>query len=352
MSDLGRTIGSFRCPRLWCRVDQPFDTVSKFIVETSPLGVARFLLRRIGVPARVLRAVPDRTELGRVAEPIDNLLRLDLDGTRRRRGWLLLEAMAAWQTGYARNLRNRWENARRKRRPAIPVVLVLKKGHGRTTMPRRGVLASRAMGFAVEAFRYFVVKLWEIPADDLLANGPLAALPFLPFAGGASTEKARAGFTRLRDSRDRKRNDLIVALAINSAHVFPGVDWLGTIPREVRMKNPVIEQLVAEQIRMKNPLIEQILAEQVRMNTPVIERIRAEFEAKGRTDTMREMAVRWMRARFGARTASPLVARLRTASEPKLTRATDLLATTKDDAALLGALKKLLPARRRESKRR
>ncbi|HZV02697.1 MAG TPA: hypothetical protein VFF73_38675 [Planctomycetota bacterium] len=280
--------------------------------------MANLLLEWIGLPSRVLRAALDRTELTRVAEPLDNLIRVEPEGEGPC--WLLLEVMAEWKTGYEKTVRDHWENARRARKPALPVVLVLRKGHGRTTMRAQESLESSALGVTVEIFRFYVVKLWEISADDLAEHGPAIALPFVPFAGNASETTVRASFERLSRKADASRNDLLMALAVNSSRVFPTLDGSVTIPPEIRMKSPFLDQIVAERTAA-------LLAE-------------ATLEAK------RDMVARWMRARCGPRKAAPLIASLRTASDAKLSRATQLLESVKDDDALLAALKKLLPARR------
>jgi hypothetical protein len=282
------------------------------------------LLDWIGLPARVLRAALDRTELTRVAEPLDNLIRVEPAGEGPC--WLLLEVMAEWKTGYEKTVRDHWENARRARKPALPVVLVLRKGHGRTTMRAQESLESSALGVTVEMFRYFVVKLWEISAEDLAAHGPAIALPFVPFAGNASETTVHVSFERLWRAKGHARNDLLVALAVNSLRVFPGPNWFATIPLEHRMK-------------LNSPHLDQFIAER---SAPLV----AEARSAAALEAKRDMVARWMRARCGPRKAALLIVSLGTASEPKLNRATAILESVKDDAALLAALKKLLPPRR------
>jgi len=276
--------------------------------------MAQLLLGWTGLPTKVRRAEPDRTEFARVAEPIDNLIRVTFGGKKHRRGWILFEALASWKTGYEKTVRHHWENSRRAGKTALPVVLVLKKGHGRTTMEPWEVVESKAFGAVVEAFRFVVIKLWEVPSSEAVARGPLIALPLLPLTRDASEDMVHAGFSRLWKSKDARRDALVMTLAINSSQVFPARDWLARIPLETQMKWPALEQIM--------------------------------------TRGKRELVAELLRDRFDARTAASLVARLELAVERKITRASKLIASTQDDDALLAALRKLLPPPRRKQNAR
>jgi len=119
------------------------------------------------------------------------------------------------------------------------------------------------------------------------------------------------------------RNDMLVALAVNSSQVFRGLDWIGILPLEIRMKSPGYQQILAEG--------------------------EAKGLAKGALDGQRNTLARLIRARLGPRGTATLVARIRSASESTLNRATDLIGSTKEEAVLLAGLKKLLPRAKRKA---
>ncbi|VTU00409.1 Uncharacterized protein OS=Nodularia spumigena CCY9414 GN=NSP_51940 PE=4 SV=1 [Gemmataceae bacterium] len=172
----------------------PFDAAFKQLVDACAADWVGFLAPLVGLPASV-PVEPLDTDLSTVQPTIDKVFRLNSPGS----GLLHIEPQSSWDGGFPDRL-HLYNSLLFDRHggPVYTIALLLRR---EASAPNLTGLVSRAYadGTVYQWFRYTVVRLWELQADQLLATGlgttPLALLtddaaPRLPEVVGRFAERA------------------------------------------------------------------------------------------------------------------------------------------------------------------
>jgi flagellar biosynthesis/type III secretory pathway protein FliH len=171
-----------------------------------------------------------------------------------------------------------------------------------------------------------VIKLWERSPDELRRLG---LLPLMPFARGVGPEEVRQAQEELGAVEpEDTQAELQAILALFAGNVFPAIDWLARIPREIVMKSTVFDRLEAMG-RAKG------LAEG-----------EAKGLAAGKAEGKAEAIVNVLEARFGS-VPERLQKRLRALQEPKVIAKLLKLAAT---CEALSVVSRALPAKAERSR--
>lgn len=143
---------------------KPFDATLKRLIDDYAPDWAAWLARWFGLPAGPL--VPVDSDLSTVQPAADKVFRLPGDA-----GLLHLEVQASWDG----ELPNRMllYNALLFHREAVPVrsVAILLRRDANATAVDGRVSRRWPDGQEYHWFRYEVIRLWDLPAADLLAGG-------------------------------------------------------------------------------------------------------------------------------------------------------------------------------------
>lgn len=276
------------------------DLAAKLLLHADPDAIARFLLG-----TEVLRVDVDDSELASRPIRTDKLLRVALRG-QREPVWLHVEVQATWRPDVPRRTFHYWSAAHRRMPHVVSVVVCLRP------VPRRGRVRSeyvvRVRGRVVLAFGFDVVELWKVPSSRLRAPG---LLPLLPFAFDADPMLVERGLRLLDRVRStRRRAELQAALVTFAGAVFPEERWAAMIPKELRMKFTIFEEL----------------------------------EELGRLQGQRDLLTQQLRMRLGTRRSAKYLRRLKHCDDLKvLSRVATQIVRLTDDEALLAELERRLP---------
>ena len=132
----------------------------------------------------------------------------------------------------------------------------------------------------------------------------------MPFTEGKSEARVEEAFRVLAALPGQRGVELQVVLAAFSSQVFPGVDWLAKIGKEILMESTVFK----------------------------------EIKAQGEVEGQRKVFARLLRVRLGKnKRTEALVARLPLCTDAVLEKVGDLLVGAKKKADLLAAIERLVP---------
>ena len=243
------------------------DSLLKRLVSTFVLDFAAWLLE---TAVRTVRPLPselpastvavDQVFLVTLADGREVLLHIEFQGRRSPTPmqWRMLDYMPRLALGYRREMAN--------------FVLYIGRGAGANDSGLYEVHGPD--GSPVLAWRYRVLRLWEMPADALLALtpvAPLALVGLMRMVNPEATLTAVVARMRQRADGERRRHLLTTLLAL--------------LPEEEMMT--MVERLLTE---------DDLLAE---LDLPYLRKIRDEGRAEGRQAGEAELLLRLLRLRFG-----------------------------------------------------
>jgi predicted transposase YdaD len=284
------------------------DGLLKRLVSTFILDFASWLLDS---PVRTAQAAPsDLPGSTIVADQVfriiledgrEMLFHLEFQGRRSHEpmSWRMLDYMA--RLSYHHRL------------PMESVVLYIGRGAGATDT---GVYQISGLdGTPVVAWRYRVMRLWQMSADDLLQSGKLAPLTLLGQTQMPTPMVTlTAAVTRMRQVADgEQRSHLLSAL-------------IALLPEEEMIN--MVQQLLEDE-----GLLEEL-------NLPYLQKLRTEALTKGLTEGMTrgraagrqegeaEMLLHLLRLRFGALPVVEVEARVTAADAETLLRWSERVLTT------------------------
>jgi hypothetical protein len=223
---------------LHVRMDE-LDLAAKALMRVAPAAFARLAL---GAGARIRTAAAVNVELPALGRRVDTLLRVQLEGERRR-VLAHVEVAASWRSNLPRRVYEYATLLRRAGDRVESVVVCLKPGRkqGRPV----GCYLERGRTNTTR-FTFPVVCLWRVRARDLRAMGR-AFLPFVPYASDATVALVERTMRALDSVAPiERRADLQAALAVFAGNVFVAIDWRTRIPREVLVQNTFIKAVKQE----------------------------------------------------------------------------------------------------------
>ncbi len=243
------------------------DSLLKRLVSTFIVDFATWLL---GTAVQAVRPLPselpsstvavDQAFLVTLLDGREVLLHLEFQGRRSQTpmSWRMLDYMPRLALAY--------------RREMASMVLYIGRGAGAND---HGLYQVYDLdGHPVLAWRYRVIRLWELPAETLLATAqvaPLALVGLMQMADPAMT--LTTVVARMRQVADAERR----------GHLFAAL--MALLPEEEMMT--MVERLLAE---------EDLLAD---LDLPYLRRIRTEGRTEGRREGEAEMLLRLLQVRFG-----------------------------------------------------
>ena len=243
------------------------DILLKRLVSTFVMDFATWLL---GSAVQAVRPLPsefpastvavDQVFLVTLMDGREVLLHIEFQGRRSQppMEWRMLDYMPRLALAY--------------RREMVSVVLYIGRGAGANDSGLHQILDLD--GHPVLAWRYRVLRLWEIPAETLLSTvqvAPLALVGLMPMADPATT--LTAVVARMRQVADtEQRGHLLTVL-------------LTLLPEEEMMT--MVERLLDD---------EDLLAE---LDLPYLRRMRTASHAEGRREGEAAMLLQLLQLRFG-----------------------------------------------------
>jgi hypothetical protein len=165
-------------------VAKTFDVTLKQLVDAFAADWVAWLGPRLGLPPGAT-VEPLDADLSTVSPQADKLFRL----TGAAAGLVHLELQASWEDDLAdRILLYNVLAEHRHGGPVYSLLLLLRREANSPSLT--GTLRrTTADGRVYLEFRYAVVRVWELSADELLA-GPLGTLPLAPLTDGAAPRLA------------------------------------------------------------------------------------------------------------------------------------------------------------------
>ena len=266
------------------------DSLLKRLVSTFILDFATWLLGTAVHAARPLQSelpvatvTVDQVFQVTLANGRALLLHIEFQGRRSHAPmqWRMLEYMPRLAYTYRLDLES--------------VVLYIGRGAGADDT---GLYQVNGLdGTPVLAWRYRVIRLWQMPAEALLVTQQVAPLALVGQMQMASPEAILAAVvTRMRRVADiERRGHLLTAL-------------VALLPEE-------------EMVRMVERLLED---DELLLELPYLRRIREEGRAEGRREGEVEILLRLLRLRFGTVPAD-VTTRVTTADQETLLRWSDLV---------------------------
>ncbi len=214
------------------------DVAAKILLRLEPEA-----LLGLGLPhLRVQSAVADEVELPVMSRRMDKFLRVEVEGESEP--YLVnIEAVANWASDVPKQAFEYWSLARLAvRHDRIATLAVVFKPGERQGEPRN-YFSAEALGTRND-FVYGLVCLWTRTAEELLA-GPPGLIPLLPFTADASIERIDEAIATLHHAPPSHRAELLGALAVCAANVYPEIRWFARLPKEIVMENTFIRELEA-----------------------------------------------------------------------------------------------------------
>ena len=104
-------------------------------------------------------------------------------------------------------------------------------------------LEETVLGEAQLRFSFHEIRLWELPAETMLADGPLGLLPLLPLMAGATPAMLQTAVERITAVPDEQtRSDCLVGLSVLGEIRFPREVLDRLIRREAMRPSQFIEE--------------------------------------------------------------------------------------------------------------
>jgi hypothetical protein len=185
--------------------EKPYDTALKDLVESHPADWVAFVGTPTTAPVHVIDA-----DLATVTAAADKVIRVE-----EREPWILhLELQSSPTTDLAGRVQ--WYNTLLRYRHHAPLRSVIVLLRPSANSPRlTGVYQNQFPGEAPYLeFRYHLVKLWQVPPDDLIAAG-LGTVPLAPLGQvdeGGLLEVFQKMKLRL-NPLPKEQRDMLVAIA-------------------------------------------------------------------------------------------------------------------------------------------
>ncbi len=172
--------------------------------------------------------------------------------------------------------------------PVLSVVLWLEKGRGAIPEPLYAVWIG---GFLVGTWSYISIKLFEVPARDIISSGVIGLLPLVPFTRDVDLHVVEDAARTVLSQAPPQTNELESVLALFGARNY-GVDPILDLFRRIGMNTEIIEQ---------SPLFQMLTQK-------VVDQAKFEAKAEGKAEGveegklagMRALAVVLLEAHFGA----------------------------------------------------
>ncbi|MBC8135160.1 MAG: DUF4351 domain-containing protein [Fibrella sp.] len=161
---------------------KPYDAVTKRLIELRPAEWVRFL----GLPPGNVSLVD--ADLSTITSYADRIIRVDTDAG----SYLVHNELESGKDTATVPVRLFHYNASAVYKTGLPVVSTVFLLHKKSNSPQiTGVFdVTDISGNVYLAFRYNVVRVWQLDVDELLAGG-IATLPFAPVANVRPTELPR-----------------------------------------------------------------------------------------------------------------------------------------------------------------
>jgi hypothetical protein len=293
----------------------PYDAAIKQLLDTCGPDWVGWLAPLVGLPPGVA-ADPLDPDLSVVQPAADKVFRLRPPAA----GLLHLEAQSSWDGELPGRLLLYNVLLDHRYGPPVHTVVLLLRREARPGLTGE-VTRTDAAGREYLWLGYGVVRVWELPADDLLAGGlglaPLALLtddaePRLPEVVGrlarrvereVPTENARGvvmgcGFQ-------------LLGMRYDEGDIRRLVSGLGTM---TDIRDTTVFKIMAEMFR---PEIEARVRPEIeaRVRPEIEARVRPEIEARVQADFARETLLAQLREKFGA-VPPEVEARVRAAADP------------------------------------
>lgn len=173
-------------------MSKPYDAAAKELFEADPRGWAAFL--GVDRPPGRLRVID--SDLSAVSLAADKVVRVEDDSP-----WLLhVEFQSQWDGDLPRRLMAYHAVLAEKHKLPVATVVVLLAPQANAGVLTGRYVTEPPFGPRSE-FGYTVVRVWEVPADRLLA-GPLALVPLAPVAADPGPDVLPRAFGRVRAEAD------------------------------------------------------------------------------------------------------------------------------------------------------
>lgn len=184
-------------------MSKPYDATGKVLFEADPVGWAAFL----GVvrPADVFEVVD--ADLSAVSLAADKVLQVN-DPVP----WLLhVEFQAQWDGELPRRLMAYHAILAEKHRLPVATVVVLLAPDANASAVTGRYVTAPPFGPGSE-FGYTVVRVWQVPADQLL-GGPLALVPLAPIAADPVSDVLPRALDRVHAEAGPDEDQMLAAVA-------------------------------------------------------------------------------------------------------------------------------------------
>ncbi len=265
-----------------------FDVTTKHLIEAHTAD----WLALAGVPTggRVPRVVD--ADLSAIASVPDKLIRL---GTGRRGTAVHVEFQAARDRDLDQRVRA--YNVLARRRHGVPVrsvVFLLRPEAG--PPPVRGSVDWAGRGGSPLSFAYDLIRVWQLPAEQLLAGG-IGTLPLAPIAA-VDRSSLRGVIGRMRDRLEHEVDAPLAAEVLHASRILAGL----------RYNWGEVQSLFRGVQNMRESSYYQGIMAEGRLEG------RLEGRVEGRVEGERDLLVRQGTHKFGRAPAAAL-ARLRAVAE-------------------------------------
>ena len=276
----------------------PFDQAFKLFAEDDELGVLR-VVAKLALPGDAVIEHLDR-ELILPSMRVDHLYKITIGEQTTA---VHLEAFSSyaseWQRRHSRYAAMIW--AKYELKLLIFMFLLTNRGAPKE-LPERFEIDACDLKLRLNVR---IIKMWEVPASDLLATNDPAIAAWVPLTNHTQ-EELRLAAQMVAASGDRELHSRMVLLY---GLRYPWIE--------------VLEMMLSEDILKDSAYYKKILNKGEQQG---IERGVEQGIAQGRLDGQRRLLRRLLLQRFGALTA-PVEEQLRTASESDLERWVDRVFT-------------------------
>jgi len=179
--------------------------------------------------------------------------------------------------------------------PVCSVVVYLKKG-GKVAVPP--LVRTLPTGEEVLRFHFRVILLWDIPYENMMAEGLLGILPLVPLAqGGAKREVIEEIIARLMPQGKPARKELLALTRLFASLAFESKEdqeWLGRkfdMLKDILRDTPAYKQILEEGL-------EEGLEKGLRKGLEQGRKEGIEKERQERLQSLRQMILGLVQARY------------------------------------------------------